>query len=308
MSTLSSKAVEKPIRVLVYYDVEGWAWHYKAMALKEHLQPEFHVDITAHGSPEVAKDYDYIVIFGYYMLDVLKGVPPTKILLGLSNNGPEYIEKTREALLDGRAVAGVANSVIGYEGLKGAGDIYLTENGVDTSFFHPSEDRPEEFSICWVGNPNSDVDKGVDIIRNACERTQVPLKIHMWDASKGDISGVAPRERLRNELYWRSSAFVCASKYDGTPNPALESLACGLPVLSTRVGNMPEAIVDGVNGFFFERNVESLVEAIEKLRAADYEAMSRSARASMEPAWSWKHKAQNYGIAIKTIIAKGERG
>ena len=268
----------------------------------------FHVDITAHNSPELAEQYDYVIVFGYYMLDVLKSVSPGKILLGLSNNGPQYIEKTRQALEQGRAIAGVANSVIGYKALQGAGKVFLTENGVDTQFFHPSASRPDSFSICWVGNPNSDVDKGLDIIRQACEATNVPLNLHTWDASKGDVSGVAPRERLRNDLYWQSSAFVCASKYDGTPNPALESLACGLPVLTTRVGNMPEAVTDGVNGYFFERNVESLADAIDRLRAADHERMSGAARNSVDPEWSWKRKAQNYGTAIKAIAAEGVTG
>ena len=304
MSTPSSSFASEQLRILVYYDVEGWAWHHKAKALKEYLTPEFHVDITSHNSPGLAADYDYVIVFGYYMLDVLKGVPPDKILLGLSNNGPRYIEHTRRALEQGRAAAGLANSVYGFERLLGAGEIFLTENGVDTTFFHPPASAAEGFSLCWVGNPNSDVDKGLDIIRSACSAADVPLHLHTWDASKGDVSGVEPREKLRDDLYWKSTAFVCASKYDGTPNPALESLACGLPVIATRVGNMPEVVEDGINGFFIERSVDGLVEAIGRLRRSDVRAMSIAARKSVEPDWSWKRKAKNYGTAIKALAAK----
>ncbi|MGL1863440.1 MAG: glycosyltransferase family 4 protein [Pseudodesulfovibrio sp.] len=307
MSILSSSAaVASKLRILVYYDVEGWAWYHKAVAIKAHLEPEFHVDITAHNAPDVANSYDYVVVFGYYMLDVLKGVSPEKILLGLSNNGPTYIENTREALKQGRAAAGLANSRIGYGKLQGAGEVFLTENGVDTIFFHPPAHPSSGFSLCWVGNPNSDVDKGLDIIREACSAAGVELRLHTWDASKGDTSGVTPRENLRNSLYWTSTAFVCASRYDGTPNPALESLACGLPVITTRVGNMPEVVVDGVNGFFIERDVNALVAAINRLKNADLDQMRLAARQSVENGWAWEKKALNYGSAIMTVHEKGE--
>ena len=307
MSTQSSNTGNPPkLRILVYYDVEGWAWYHKAVAIKANLQPEYHVDITAHDSPDVAKQYDYVIVFGYYMLDVLKGVAPEKILLGLSNNGPRYIENTRKALEEKRAVAGLANSKIGYDLLQGAGKIFLCENGVDTVFHHPPVHPATDFSLCWVGNPNSDVDKGLDLITEACSVANVPLHFHTWDASKGDTSGVRPREVLRNSLYWQSTAFVCASVYDGTPNPALESLACGLPVITTRVGNMPEVIVDGKNGFFVDRNVSGIASAIEQLRDSDLVEMSRAARESVAPDWSWERKAQNYGLAVKAIHEKGD--
>ncbi len=63
----------------------------------------------------------------------------------------------------------------------------------------------------------------------------------------------SPVEML--EFYRSIDIYLCASRSEGTPNPCLEAAACGVPLVTTRVGNMPELVRHGVNGLFVERNV-----------------------------------------------------
>lgn len=53
-----------------------------------------------------------------------------------------------------------------------------------------------------------------------------------------DRAGVA-------ELYARADAMLNPSRVDNTPNSVLEALACGVPVVSTRVGGVPFLVSDG---------------------------------------------------------------
>jgi glycosyltransferase involved in cell wall biosynthesis len=61
-----------------------------------------------------------------------------------------------------------------------------------------------------------------------------------WIATPKDVA-----EALRS-----ARVFVMNSLSEGGPRSALEAMACGLPVIATRVGVMPEVLRDGESGFF----------------------------------------------------------
>lgn len=61
-------------------------------------------------------------------------------------------------------------------------------------------------------------------------------------------------------------AFVMASNNEGLPVAIMEALALGLPVVSTAVGGIPEAITDGVDGLLVPaRDPEALAAAITRV-------------------------------------------
>jgi len=111
----------------------------------------------------------------------------------------------------------------------------------------------------------------------------------------------SPDEML--EFYRSIDIYLCASRSEGTPNPCLEAAACGVPVVTTRVGNMPELVRHGVNGLFVERNVADIAAKITQLR--DHPPLraelSRKMLASIQ-AWDWRRQAANYRNMFETIL------
>ncbi len=68
-------------------------------------------------------------------------------------------------------------------------------------------------------------------------------------------------------LYYQAlDLYLISSREEGGPKSLLESLASGIPLVSTPVGMVPELIVSGVNGFVVsDFNVQVLVDTIKKI-------------------------------------------
>ena len=60
-------------------------------------------------------------------------------------------------------------------------------------------------------------------------------------------------EELKN-YYSLLDAYIVSSREEGGPRAILESMSSGVPIYSTRVGQAPEVIKNGYNGFLFDIN------------------------------------------------------
>jgi len=75
---------------------------------------------------------------------------------------------------------------------------------------------------------------------------------------------VAPEEV---PLFLQGSDFLVLPSYsEGMPQAILEAMNCGLAVVATRVGGVPEAVLEGETGLLVEaKNVEQLRKAMERM-------------------------------------------
>lgn len=70
-------------------------------------------------------------------------------------------------------------------------------------------------------------------------------------------------------LYAAVDAYVVTSRQEGGPKGVLEAMAAGVPLVSTRVGQATELVVDGENGWLVDvDDVEALVDRLEKIAGA----------------------------------------
>lgn len=92
----------------------------------------------------------------------------------------------------------------------------------------------------------------------------------------GWIEGVQKKTLLES-----SQCLILPSYYEGLPLAVLEAISYGLPVITTNVGSVSDAILDGENGFLVPTgSPQRLAEAIEQVTAdtTAWERMSKRAR------------------------------
>lgn len=86
--------------------------------------------------------------------------------------------------------------------------------------------------------------------------------------------------------------FVMPSLYEATSISCLEAMACGLPVVATRVGGLPD-LIDG-NGLLCEPTVDGLATAINAALRSDLKTMGLRSRQIAEKRFSWAVMASQH--------------
>jgi glycosyltransferase involved in cell wall biosynthesis len=77
-----------------------------------------------------------------------------------------------------------------------------------------------------------------------------------------ELAGALDQERVR-ELWRLASVGVLSSESEGMPVALMEAAACGVPVVSTRVGGVPELVEEGVTGLLVPRgDAAALADAL----------------------------------------------
>lgn len=89
------------------------------------------------------------------------------------------------------------------------------------------------------------------------------------------------------QKYQESDVLCLPSLYEGFPNVLCEAMCCGLPVVCSRVSDVPQIMEDSVNGFIFDPlNVDDMVEKLEKMITLSEEERRKMAIRSREIAVS----------------------
>ena len=191
-----------------------------------------------HGTLPLASRRPAVVTLHDFTSITMPGRHRLKTILSFNLFIGASLELASRVACVSRAVADEAMRGFGVHASK----IEIVPNGVDP-FFSP--DGEEDDYVLYAGT--LEPRKGLDDLLAAWSslaprprlilcgdtgwRTRVPGGV--------EVTGYVPRERLR-ELYRHARAFVYPSRYEGFGIPPLEAMACGAPVIATRVGAIPE--------------------------------------------------------------------
>ncbi len=205
--------------------------------------------------------------------------------------------------------------------------------GIDTDLFRPRDrdecrraldidrDRPV---LLWVGRLEKL--KGVDILIDAVAQLDEPdvlllvvggdehgrelraeLEEQAQEAGLGGnvrFTGAVPHEELPA---WYSAADVCVvpSYYESFGLVAVEAMACGTPVVASRVGGLVSTVTDGVNGYLIPwRCPEPFAEKLEVLiRNPELRANFAQSASESVQRFRWDEIARRMEALYEDVIA-----
>jgi len=178
-----------------------------------------------------------------------------------------------------------------------ARDARVIQNGIDLSIFCPGDKiraraklgLPQENRIilCVAHDVRSNPFKDFATLRRAADLVQAASKLPVVFVALGEDAGTEiigstkflfapfrPSSLDVAEFYRAADVFVHPAKVDTFPSTVLEALACGTPVVATKVGGIPEQITDGVTGLLVPP-AEAEAMAVAIMRLVEDEALCR---------------------------------
>lgn len=182
-------------------------------------------------------------------------------------------------------------------------------DGIDLEEFYPinikrlNNTKDRNLVIGWVGNSaweeGTEDFKGVNTILKPVikELIEEGYNIETYFADRQER--MIPHDEMVN-YYSKIDLYVCVSKIEGTPNPVLESMACGVPIISTDVGIVPDVLGKKQKKYILsERSKEELKKKIIDLYN-NREELSILSKENLKEIkkWSW----DNIAIQMKDFF------
>ncbi|WP_431269969.1 glycosyltransferase [Dankookia sp. P2] len=133
----------------------------------------------------------------------------------------------------------------------------------------------------------------------------LPIRLELADRQDGFI----PHDAMVG-YYAKIDVYVCTSEIEGTPNPVLEAMACGVPVVTTDVGVVPEVFGPEQQAFILaERSIDALAAALRRLLAEPALFARLSAENLVRIAdWTWRSKAEKFDRFFTAMLEQRATG
>jgi len=320
-----SKEAKYTCRLL--YDVPGHAYHHRCKALQKYAPDDFDIDIGPdYGAAFRRKKYDLVLQLCYSHTRTIrrhieKAGYKMVVVAGINVSGASAAPWIRQNLDNAEYV--ILNSRAAYprcidrckhlwpNNPEPQSRLGWISNGVDLDIFHPTDDPTKrKTKVVSIGSKfhtqTGGDNKGIRTVLNPMVR---PLKKAGYGVDFQIFNSHATgRKNLKQMAEWynRATIYVVASKREGTPNPALEAAACGCVLVATKVGNMPELIKDGENGYIVNRDKREIMEAIQRAQQ-NFPRLSAQMQKDIQP-WHWKVRGQQYYDLFRRLIDEYRAG
>ncbi|RQP09366.1 MAG: glycogen synthase [Microbacteriaceae bacterium] len=230
--------------------------------------------------------------------------------------------------------------------------VHVVHNGIDLERWKPTEDAavlerfgidPDRRSVVFVGRITRQ--KGLPYLLAAARKLDPDVQLVLCAGApdtpeimaevqegvrvlKGEREGVVWIEEMlpQHELaavLTAGTVFVCPSVYEPLGIVNLEAMACGLPVVGTATGGIPEVVADGLTGRLVpieqvqdgtgtpvdpDRFIDDLARVLDEVLAdtATARLMGEAGRLRAEAEFSWASIAERTRAVYESLLPPEE--
>lgn len=284
-------------KVLFIVDVYDWAWDIASTELLRHWTEVEGTIVSLRDffkEKVDPKEYDVTFVYPWGAKQLMDKLDPRRTVVCVAGGEQMKMEAALKYNCSKYKFFGACN-----ETLRGVLEewfpkrtVVLLNHGVETDLFKPQPMPKDDFIVGWAGSTTRDI-KRFPKAQEIAKAAGVGL----------NIAGYAEEDNRRSHdempyFYSSCSAFLVTSETEAHPMVVYEAMSCGIPVISTKVGDVPENIVDGYNGFLLEINapVSDFVEKIKLLRESPAlrRKMGVRARRTILQKWTWDKIVNQY--------------
>ena len=307
--------------------LNGWAYH-RAFArgfetIREHFKPDVLLAYWAYpdgfAATLLAIDLKIPAVLGARGCDV-NNLPPSGVQRQMTLKALERADRLM-------AVSTAMKEKIASFGIT-PDKITVIPNGLDASFVPdntndghrqngPGQENGEERTILFCGRLSPE--KGIDVLLDAVKKLNDrgtpfalllvgdgPLRKPLEDLSarlglqeKVRFAGEVPPQRVPSLM--NSSHVLCLpSLREGWPNVVMEALGCGIPVVASRVGGVPEILNRPGSGYMVPPgDPTALAEALGR---ALHETWDRETVREAVAGRTWDHVAEEILHQLRTAM------
>ncbi|MDO7907631.1 glycosyltransferase family 4 protein [Paenibacillus sp. JX-17] len=298
------------MKILLVADHPGWALDHIARDLSAldlngiTLTTDYYSNVTAADQA----DYDLIYPMG---LSIAKRLYQTGIPLENMATAITSLVPYESHLASGTMPVGFMQFIRRLRGVNTYSDeivrlfkphfpLIKTRVGIDTAQFKPAADQQKRlFRVGWVGRidlPDRRELKGYDLVRSALKGLNAELDIRTFKEQ------YVSRDQMIG-YYQQLDCLICSSRTESIPFPVLEAAACGIPVISTQVGIVPELIRHKQNGILIPRTANAIRKEVMQLMTnpEERQRLGHNARDAIVELWSWDVCKQEWESFFKSM-------
>jgi len=307
----SNLKIKSVYDIKLIYDSPGWAYYWQCMIMKKYAPSDMNITCeinTTNCNFLRSSNCDLVLQMCHddagNTRKYINSLSNHTILVTIYSLGWNY---NNQLLTDciGPSDFVVCNNLEMWEKYGRNPKTCSISNGIDLNTYYvttPIKERKHK--VLWIGSVIHRLVKNYDSIivplSEILRKENIAYDLRLVDSMGPNRMN---QDQMR-EWYNTGTIYVVPSSNEGTPNPLLESSACGCIPVSTRVGNAPELITHGVNGYLCDTNAESLFRGIKE--AIKNQTISENMQNTIK-SWDWKERSEQYFDLFRKLIKERAR-